>query len=306
MDSQVTSAVFMVRPVNFGFNEQTAESNAFQIRNDEQQPIQGRALKEFEQLVETLKSNGVNVLVINDTDNPLTPDSIFPNNWISTHEDGTIFLYPMKAENRRFERRNDVIDLINKNFEVAKINDLSFYEKEGKFLEGTGSMVLDRKNKIMYACESIRTWLDPLNEFSRMTGYQTVTFSSVDENDKEIYHTNVMMCMGEKFAIICLDTIKDEQEKKKVVDSLTATGKEIVQITLEQLKSFAGNMLQLKGTDNKDLLIMSERAYNSLSQPQIVQLEKYCQLLHVPLDTIENNGGGSARCMIAELFLPLR
>jgi hypothetical protein len=303
---QSASTILMIRPVSFGFNEQTADSNAFQLRSDEEQDIQINALKEFDNLVEILRANEVEVIVVEDTPSPHTPDSIFPNNWISTHGDGTVFLYPMQAENRRFERRKEILDTLSESFEVRRVNDLSFLEKEVKFLEGTGSMVLDRDNKIAYACLSTRTSIDGLNNFCRLADYQFISFNAVDDNDHPIYHTNVMMCLGDKFAVICLDTIKDNAEKKKVIDSLLSTSKEIVQISMDQLKNFAGNMIQLKNKKDQELLVMSQRAYHSLSRPQIEQLEKYCKILYAPLTTIEFNGGGSARCMIAEIHLSLK
>ena len=305
MENQCTSNVFMIRPVSFNYNEQTANSNAFQVGDPQHKNVQSEALNEFNGLADLLKSNRVNVLIIEDTISPHTPDSIFPNNWISTHSDGSVFLYPMTAENRRAERRKDIIEKLAIKHRIERIHDLSYYELEGKFLEGTGSLVLDRVNKVAYTCLSIRTSVDPLKEFARTAGYQLITFNAVDDSAFPIYHTNVMMCMGEKFTVICLDAIVNDLEKKKVVESLMATGMEIVQISLEQMKNFAGNMLQLRSEENEDLLVMSQRTFTALSQAQIAQLEKYCTLIYTPLNTIETNGGGSARCMIAEIYLPV-
>lgn len=304
IESQSTARVFMIRPVSFGYNEQTAESNAFQLAEFQHENVGAEASKEFDMLVNLLQSNQVDVSIIEDTTIPHTPDSIFPNNWISTHSDGAVFLYPMMAENRRAERRMDIVEKLRDKHRIERIHDLSFYEKEGKFLEGTGSLVLDRVNRIAYACLSIRTSMDPLKEFARIAGYKLVPFNALDDSGTPIYHTNVMMCMGEKFSVICLDAI-NELDKTNVVESLISAGMDIVQISMQQMKNFAGNMLQLKNEKNEDLLVMSRRAFRCLSQPQIAQLEKYCRIIHSPLDTIETNGGGSVRCMIAEIHLPV-
>ncbi len=303
--SQTTSTILMIRPVNFGFNEQTAGSNAFQNRNAAQQQVQDNALREFDGLVNILKENGVDVIVINDTPNPHTPDSIFPNNWVSFHHDGHIFLYPMMAENRRLERRDDIIAQLKKQFTVSDITDLSYFEPENKFLEGTGSMVLDRENKIAYACLSPRTDKEVLDLFCKKSGYQPVLFHAVDERGMDIYHTNVLMCVGSKFAVICLDSIADAHEKQQVITSLKSNHKEVVAISFAQMNQFAGNMLELKNKAGDSLLVMSKNAYQSLNQTQKTTLEKYCKLVYADINTIESNGGGSARCMIAEVHLPL-
>ena len=294
----------MIRPVNFGFNEQTAGSNAFQNRDAAQQQVQDKALAEFNNLVNVLRENGVEVIVIDDTPEPHTPDSIFPNNWVSFHQDGNVFLYPMMAENRRLERREDIIMQLEDEFKINHIIDLSRFEHEHKFLEGTGSMVLDRENKIAYACLSPRTDKDVLDLFCAQSGYKPVLFHAVDENGMDIYHTNVLMCIGSKFAVICLDSIADEKEKAEVVASLKATNKEIVAISFAQMNQFAGNMLELKSKSGDSLLVMSQNAYQSLKQDQKASLEKYCKIVYADINTIENNGGGSARCMIAEVHLP--
>jgi hypothetical protein len=294
----------MIRPVNFGFNEQTAGSNAFQNRNAMQQQVQDKALTEFDNLVNMLRKNGVEVIVIDDTPEPHTPDSIFPNNWVSFHQDGNVFLYPMMAENRRLERREDIIMQLEDEFQIKHVIDLSRFEHENKFLEGTGSMVLDRENKIAYACLSPRTNKEVLNLFCSQSGYKPVLFHAVDENGMDIYHTNVLMCIGSKFAVICLDSIADEKEKAEVIASLNATFKEIVAISFAQMNQFAGNMLELKNKAGENLLVMSQNAYRSLNEDQKTTLKKYCKLLHADINTIENNGGGSARCMMAEVHLP--
>ena len=305
MNQQTTSTILMIRPVNFGFNEQTAGSNAFQNRNAEQQQVQDMALKEFDRLVNVLRENGVEVIVVDDTTEPHTPDSIFPNNWVSFHQDGTVFLYPMMAENRRLERREDIIMGLEDEFKIKHVIDLSRFEHEHKFLEGTGSMVLDRENKIAYACLSPRTDKEVMELFCKEIGYKPVLFHAVDENGMDIYHTNVLMCIGSRFAVICLDSIKDENEKNSVTSILKLTHKDIIAISFAQMNQFAGNMLELKNIAGDSLLVMSQNAYNSLSSNQKTGLEKYCRIVYADISTIENNGGGSARCMIAEVHLPL-
>jgi hypothetical protein len=294
----------MVRPVNFGFNEQTAGSNTFQIRNSVQQQVQANALQEFDKLVDVLTSSGVDVITVDDTPEPHTPDSIFPNNWVSFHSDGHVYLYPMQAENRRLERREDIITGLEDQFSISQITDLSRYETEGKFLEGTGSMVLDRKKKIAYACLSPRTDRELLQLFCEQEGYVPVVFHAADENGIAIYHTNVLMCVGSKFVVICLECIPDPQERAQVETMIQLSGKEIIPISFDQMNHFAGNMLELRANDGSALLVMSESAYRSLEQVQIVALESYAKLLHSDISTIEQNGGGSARCMIAEVHLP--
>ncbi|WP_246085420.1 citrulline utilization hydrolase CtlX [Solitalea koreensis] len=297
----------MIRPVSFGFNEETAQSNAFQVRNDEQnETVQQKAQIEFDGFVEVLRANGVDVTVVNDTQNPHTPDSIFPNNWVSFHNDGTVILYPMQAVNRRLERRTDILDQLNTHFDLKKTIDFSHFETESRFLEGTGSMVLDRDNKIAYACLSPRTDDKILNEFCKAAGYKKVAFISVDDQGKQIYHTNVMMCIGDKFAVVCFDSIPDPEEKENVLASLVNSGKEVIEISFEQMNKFAGNMLQVLGKNGESLLIMSEQAYKSLMQEQIAKLEQFSKLVYAPIYTIETNGGGSARCMMAEIHLPFK
>jgi len=301
--NQSTNHILMIRPVNFKFNEQTAGNNKFQVASTETD-VQEQALKEFDGFVSMLRQNEVDVTVVDDTLQPETPDSIFPNNWVSFHEDGSVFLYPMFSENRRQERRNEILDGLKEKFEVNHVSDISFYEKQYAFLEGTGSMVLDRVNKIAYACLSVRTDEEVLNNFCMLTGYQPVTFQAVDATNFPIYHTNVMMCIGDQFAVICLDSIKNPQEKELVALSLINSNKEIIEISLEQMNHFAGNMLQVANRRGENLLVMSEQAYLSLSTEQIAKLENYSKIIYATLYTIEKNGGGSARCMLAEIHLP--
>jgi hypothetical protein len=294
----------MVRPVSFAFNEQTAGSNAFQQQDISQENIQQKALREFDALVATLRDNGVDVIVIDDTPNPHTPDSIFPNNWVSFHENGQVFLYPMQAENRRLERRGDILAQLKTTFNISEVDDLSYFEADSKFLEGTGSMVLDRQNKIAYACISPRTDEEVIAVFCEKSGYRAVEFHAFDGRNKAIYHTNVLMCIGRQFVVICLDSVTDDTGRELLMDSFTIAGKEIIEITMAQMNAFAGNMLELKNSAGNHLLVMSASAYHSLSPQQINLLEQYCKLIYTDLQTIESNGGGSARCMIAEVNLP--
>jgi hypothetical protein len=303
--SQTTSNILMIRPASFGFNEQTAGSNAFQNNTDLQQ-VQQKVTQEFNNFAELLKSKGINVTVIDDTPEPQKPDAIFPNNWVSFHDNGDVILYPMQAENRRWERREDVVRKLEDRFKVNHMIDLSRFELENKFLEGTGSMVLDRENKIAYACLSPRTDVEVLKAFCEYLHYNPVTFSAADASQQAIYHTNVMMCVGKEFAVICLDSIQNSTEKETIINSLINTGKDIVSITLEQMNRFAGNMLEVQSTHGKSLLVMSKSAHQSLTAEQLTTLEKYTEIVSADLNTIETIGGGSARCMLAEVHLPLQ
>jgi hypothetical protein len=303
-NNQSTNHILMIRPVNFGFNEETAGSNAFQNRNAAKDSVNEKAQQEFDHMVKTLRDNGVDVTVIDDTPEPYTPDSIFPNNWVSFHSDGGIFLYPMQAENRRLERREDIIAKLEDSFAVKHIIDLSRFEAEDKFLEGTGSMVLDRENKIAYACISPRTNREVLDLFCEQAGYKAVSFDAVDEKGKAIYHTNVLMCLGTGFAVICLDSIPNPHEKIVVIESLKSTQKETIEISFEQMNQFAGNMLEVKNKAGETLIVMSQNAYNALLEEQKAALTKYGKLIYADINTIEENGGGSARCMMAEVHLP--
>jgi hypothetical protein len=303
--SQSTSNLLMIRPVSFVFNEQTALSNAFQTRSVDQQQVQTKAVAEFDSLVQTLRDNDVNVTVIDDTAHPHTPDAIFPNNWVSFHADGEVFLYPMQAANRRLERREDIIRKLEDNFNVKHVIDLSRFEHENKFLEGTGSMVLDRENKIAYTCLSPRTDKIVLATFCKQTGYKAVSFHAADQNGLAIYHTNVLMCVGTNFAVICLDSIPNSSEKEVVVNSLKTTGKQIVDISFAQMNHFAGNMLEVKNNKGDTLIVMSQSAYQSLTDEQKAVLSTFGKLVYADINTIETNGGGSARCMIAEVHLPV-
>ncbi len=309
MRSQTTSNLLMIRPVNFGFNQETAESNAFQNakfgeqNKDKSQQI---ALKEFDEMVNHLRKVGVNIMVIDDTSEPYTPDSIFPNNWVSFHGNGSVITYPMQAENRRLERREEIIEQISELFYINRRIDISGFESENKFLEGTGSMVLDRKYKTAYACLSPRTQAEVLKEFSIQMNYEIIAFNAVDDAGKQIYHTNVLMCIGDMFAVICLEAIPDLDERLLVRNALEQSGKRIVDISMEQMNQFAGNMLEVKSQKGEKILVMSSSAYNSLKPKQLEILNEYCSIYHFDLSMIEGNGGGSARCMMAEIHLPMK
>ena len=308
--SQITNSVLMIRPVAFRMNEQTAVNNYYQkvLENTTPATVNAKAQLEFDAFVEKLRSVGVNVVVVEDTLEPNTPDSIFPNNWISFHDNGDVVLYPMFAENRRQERREDILDMLEeKGFKIENIIDYTSAEEDNIFLEGTGSMILDRENEKVYAALSPRADEELIIEFCEEFFSDPVIFEAYQDTPdgrKLIYHTNVMMCVADEFAVICADCIDDKQERKIVIDHLKKSGKEVIYITEDQVNNFAGNMLQVLGADDKKFLVMSTQAYNSLNKGQINVIEKHCEILHSSLDTIEACGGGSARCMLAEIFLP--
>lgn len=308
MAKQITDTILMIRPVAFRMNEETAVNNFFQedlaLKNAE---INANAQFEFDAFVEKLRTVGVQVIVENDIKEMDTPDSIFPNNWISFHQNGDIGLYPMFAENRRRERREEILERLEKEgFVINNVYDYTSAEDEGIFLEGTGNLLLDRVNKKAYCALSPRAHEELLIEFCEDFEYTPVIFTAnqtVDGKRLPIYHTNVMMCLGEDFCVICLDTIDDAKEKKNVLHHLKEDGKKVIAITEEQMHHFAGNMLQVQGKDKK-YLVMSTAAHKSLTKEQISEIEKHCEILSSELTTIETCGGGSARCMMAEVFLP--
>lgn len=306
---QTTNTILMIRPVNFRMNEQTAVNNYYQKELDNMLPetINAKAQAEFDAYVEKLRDIGVHVVVVNDTLETDTPDSIFPNNWISFHENGYVGLYPMFAENRRLERREDILlALEEEGFVINQIVDYTAAEEENIYLEATGSVVLDRVNRKAYCALSPRADEDLFIEFCEDFEFTPVIFTAyqtVDGHRKAIYHTNVMMCVGETFAVICLDSIDDKKEYKNVINHLKENDKEIIAITEAQVNNFAGNMLQVKGANETHYLIMSQSAYNSLTITQIEKLEKHSKIISSSLNTIEICGGGSARCMMAEVFL---
>lgn len=303
---QTTNHLLMIRPVRFGFNAETAVNNAFQVADADQQLVQQQAIAEFDAFVDKLRHAGVDVTVVQDTETPHTPDSIFPNNWVSFHDDGTVVLYPMFAENRRQERKSHVLETVATKFSVAQQIDLTGCEAQQLFLEGTGSMVLDRQNRIAYACLAPRTDRGVLQDFCDRLQYKPVVFTAVDQHHQPIYHTNVMMCVADKYVVICLDSITNHLEQNEAVKTIEASGKQVIPITWEQMNHFAGNMLQVHNADGEKILVMSSQAYEALTDAQRQQLESYNRLLHSSLQTIETNGGGSARCMMAEVHLPVR
>ncbi len=308
--NQTTNSILMIRPVAFRMNEQTAVNNYYQKVIDGLLPatVNAKAQQEFDAFVAKLEAVGVNVIVVDDTLNPDTPDSIFPNNWISFHENGDIALFPMFAENRRLERREDLLDILEeKGFIIDNIMDYTSAEQDEFFLEGTGSIVLDRANGKAYCALSPRADEELFIEFCEDFDLNPIlfeAFQTVNGERKLIYHTNVMMCIGETYAVICADSIDDKKERKMVIDSLKGDEKEVIYITEEQVNNFAGNMLEVKGANNRRYLVMSSAAHKSLSKKQIAQLEEHVTILSSSLDTIEACGGGSARCMLAEIFLP--
>ena len=295
------SKILMIRPVRFGYNDQTAQSNSFQQNLDKEnvEAIQSKALEEFNAFSDMIILNGIDVVFYEDTILPHTPDSIFPNNWISFHDNNELVLYPMLAENRRLERRDDIISGFKN--DNTTIIDLSKFENKKRFLEGTGSIVFDYENKIAYANISPRTDLSLFEQLCKQLNFESISFKAIDINGSDIYHTNVLMCIGKGFSVLCEDSIPDKNELGKVIDSLKNSNLEIISISYEQMNSFAGNMYQLQNFKGEHFIIMSEQAFESLKKEQVVQLQQYGKLLHSPLNTIEKHGGGSARCMIAEI-----
>ncbi len=303
---QTTSNILMVRPSNFGFNEETAANNSFQTKAKNHTPaeIKKMAMEEFDNFVAKMRNVGINVMVFEDTATPIKPDAVFPNNWVSFHQNGAVITYPMFSEIRRKERRDDVLENLTEDFTINEIYRLEKFEEKNRFLEGTGSMILDRENKICYACTSPRTDEVILDIFCEFVDYQKVVFQSVDANGEDIYHTNVMMALGEDFVVIGMSTIKDEVQKKMLLDLFEKTKKTVIDISFEQILSFAGNMLQVRNDKGETYLVMSQQAFESLTEEQIKEIEMRTKILYSPIEAIETLGGGSARCMMAEVFLP--
>ncbi len=306
-ETQLASAVLMIRPVRFQSNPLTAASNLFQGMNEsssEQQQIDAAA--EFDGLAAALEAGGITVVQVDDTTEPHTPDAIFPNNWVSFHADGTVVLYPMEASNRRTERRQDIIDTLadQYGFQVREIVDFSHHEQDGRFLEGTGSLVLDRVNRIAYACLSSRTHLDVLGEFAQRLDYEVVAFDAVDRNGAPIYHTNVLMNVGEELAVICEEAIPRDDQREAVIQSLEGSGHQVLTLTFDQMDSFAGNMLELRSSSGQRIIAMSEQARESLTESQLETISAYAQIISAPIENIESSAGGSVRCMLAEIHLP--
>jgi hypothetical protein len=306
-ESQLASAVLMIRPARFESNPQTAASNRFQGKIDTSADEQQHAARsEFDNLVAALREKGIEVVVVEDTAEPHTPDSIFPNNWVSFHADGRVVLYPMEADNRRAERRMEIIESLagTHGFLVRELIDLSSHEESGRYLEGTGSMVLDRVNRLAYACLSSRTTLEVLGEFAQRMGYDVVAFDAAGEDGIPIYHTNVLMNIGENIAVICDEAIRDEDQRHAVLQRLRQSGHDVVSLSYQQLGAFAGNMLELRTANGERLIAMSQQACDALTVAQRQQLEANGQIVSADIRTIENSAGGSVRCMLAELHLP--
>lgn len=307
MRLQTTPHILMVRPANFAFNEETAASNAFQSRDGKLNAaeMRERAMQEFDAFVAQLRGAGVNIIVGQDTASPVKPDAVFPNNWVTFHQEGFIVTYPMFAPTRRLERSDEIIKtVLEQGFRSEQRLSFENNEQKNLFLEGTGSIIFDHQHRLAYACLSPRTDATLLEELCKAIGYQKVVFHSVDGHGQDIYHTNVMMALGESFVVICLETVQDQTERKMLEEKFEETGKKIVDISLAQMNSFAGNMLQVRNTTGQTILVMSSQAYRALRPDQIQLLESHTRLLHAPIDTIETYGGGSARCMMAEVFLP--
>ena len=304
LSGNITHTVLMIRPRNFAFNAETAENNSFQIEdvsmNDK--TVSQEAVKEFDGMVEKLKYHGVNVLVYEDTDSPITTDAVFPNNWFTTHADGKIITYPMEAVSRRNERREDIIEELIQQYMYTNRYGFEYLEDDNAFLEGTGSMVFDRDHRMIYACLSSRTSIEALEKCSVLLGYRKLIFHAYDRMGNAIYHTNVMMCVGDRFSVICLESVKDAEERESLRRSLENSGKTIIEISLDQMHSFAGNMLQLYSESGRSVLVMSESAFKSLNWDQLDKLKMFCEVLPVKVDTIEKASGGSVRCMMAEIF----
>ncbi|MBS1634189.1 MAG: amidinotransferase [Bacteroidetes bacterium] len=297
------STILMIRPSAFGYNEETADSNFFQQITPGNTDIQRLALNEFDNMVNILRSHDIDVIVIEDTVHPVKPDAVFPNNWLSTSPNGTISVFPMHTQNRRAEKREDILKWLNENFIVKELQDWSEFEAEGRFLEGTGSMVIDHDNKMIYAAVSVRTNISVLEKFAAANGYQAIVFLAVDKNGHPVYHTNVVMSLGENFAVLCEEAIEEEWELIAVRQILESTGHSIIPISKEQMHCFAGNMIEIENMKSEKFLILSQKAFESLHKEQKRMLEAYCSLLPIPVPTIESIAGGSVRCMIAEIFL---
>ena len=300
----VASTILMIRPAAFGYNPETAFNNYFQSPSSlSREDIQLSAIKEFDNMVRLLKKHEINVMVMDDTPEPAKPDAIFPNNWFSTSPEGLMAVYPMYAPSRRAEKRDDILRWIKENFLVNDLQDWSEHETEGRFLEGTGSMVMDHDNKLIYAAISERTNISVLEKFAATNGYQAITFIATDRNNHPVYHTNVVMTLGNEFAVLCEDAIEEEWELIAIRQLLESTGHTIIPITKDQMHCYAGNMLQLKNNKEEKLLLLSQTAFDSLRKEQKQMLEAYSRLVPIPVPTIEKVEGGSVRCMIAEIFL---
>jgi len=301
---QTTSSILLIRPAHFGFNEETALSNSFQQKNFNRANFHADAEREFDLLTKALAEKSIELTIIEDTPYPVKPDAVFPNNWISMHADGTVILYPMCSPNRRTERRMDVVEKLKERYRVTQLIDFSDWENKNKFLEGTGSMVFDHIHRTAYACSSLRTDKNLFLNVCSLLSYKPVFFTALDTQQKEIYHANVMMNIGEKFAVVCLEAVPSSLERKTIIDSFAANEMEIIEISFQQMMAFPGNMLSVHNNKNEPFLVISQTAYKTLAANQKEKLSHYASILPVNIPTIESIGGGSARCMMAEIFLP--
>jgi hypothetical protein len=299
--------LLLVRPAAFGFNTETSASNSFQATdNNDAVLVHTKALTEFNLVIKLLKGIEISVFIMEDTPQPKKPDALFPNNWISTHPDGLVITYPMMAPNRRLEKRSDVIDKLKEHFSVREVWDISNEEEQRRFLEGTGSIVFDHQNKIAYACRSPRTDEVLLKQLVNKIGYEAIVFNAVDENGKPIYHTNVMMWVGEKTAGLCLDAIKNDDDQELLINKLMETNHKLIALSYQQIKSFAGNMFEVKNAKDELFLLMSRTAFQSLLPGQLNEISRYAEPLVFSIETIEKYGGGSIRCMVAGIYLPAK
>lgn len=305
---ETASKILMIRPVKFESNPETCGTNAFQKRtNQSTDEVHQKSSQQFDNFVTLLRANGIDVTVIDDTLEPHTPDSIFPNNWITFYENETICLHSMENINRRAERKPHILNVLNDKFVISKIVDLTNSEERQQFLEGTGSVILDRRNRIAYACLSSRTHRSEFENYCNLFNLKGIAFNAVDKNNLPIYHTNVMLSIADNYVIVCSDSVRNDSERVDLLKSFAGTSKTVIEITLEQMNNFAGNVLQLQnGVTGEKFLVMSTRAYNCLDKDQIETISKFNKIVHENVDVIENNGGGGVRCMIAEIFLSLK
>lgn len=295
---QSPAGVIMVRPAAFGHNDQTAATNKFQQEGADSN-VQRDALSEFDKMVEMLRSHDIEVTVFEDSTDDMKPDAVFPNNWLSLHEDGKIILYPMLAENRRLERRQDILEYLKANYLVTEVVDLSKEEEVGKYLEGTGSIVFDHVNKVMYACRSARTHEGLAEKVGTLLGYRTVLFDAFDAEKNPIYHTNVLLSIGEQFVVICLDAIPGDEDQENLLDSFSRSNHKVIAISFAQMNVFAGNILEVETLNHEKVVVMSQSAFESLLPGQLNVLSEFADILTIPVRTIERFGGGSVRCMLA-------
>ena len=305
MEKQITSNLMMVRPKNFSSNQETQASNEFQSKIGESQDltdIRSIVDSEFQNMTKLLLDHNINHFIFDDLEHLGSPDAIFPNNWVTFHEDGNVVFYPMMSTKRRSEKRQDIINnLSDQGFLIRNIIDLSFLEKDAEFLEGTGSMILDRQNRKAYACISSRTSPKALGIFSEIMGFEVISFNTL--SNIPIYHTNVMMSLGEDTAIVCFDIIQEKELSENLRSSLIESGRIVIDISIEQMNNFLGNTLEVQNNKGEKLLLMSQTANESLTSEQLVKLSERLSLLSFPIPTIEKYGGGSVRCMLAEIFL---